>query len=46
MHLETLKKCGHEFATKGIGKNTIRKLKEPLFPKEDFEKMADCSWSQ
>jgi len=43
-YLETVRAAGQEYATGGITENTRRMLEIPLFPKEQFEAMADASW--
>jgi len=43
-YLEHVKKAGREYALGGISEETFRELKQLLYPKEVFERMADASW--
>lgn len=43
-YLEHVRKAGEEYASGGITEATEERLREPLFPREAFEKMADASW--
>ncbi len=43
-YLNLVKKAGIEYANGSISDDTERKLKEPLLPKDIFERTADASW--
>lgn len=43
-YLAVVKRAGAEYASGGIKENTAGELKQLLYPKEVFEKMADASW--
>ncbi len=43
-YLDTVSKAGAEFIHGGISKDTRAELSHLLFPKEQFEAMADASW--
>ena len=43
-YLETVKQAGAEYAAGGIAAETRGALETPLFPREQFEAMADASW--
>ncbi|MBO4319055.1 MAG: flavodoxin family protein [Treponema sp.] len=43
-YLEVVKKAGREFAGGTISSETHAQLEELLYPREQFEKMADASW--
>lgn len=43
-YLSTVKKAGTEYASGGITEETRKTLETPLFPREQFEAMADASW--
>ena len=43
-YLDTVRRAGAEYAGGGISDSTRSELSEPLFPKEQFEAMADASW--
>ena len=43
-YLETVRTAGREYAVGGITASTRVTLETPLFPKEQFEAMADASW--
>ncbi|MHB9295524.1 hypothetical protein PilKf_01270 [Pillotina sp. SPG140] len=44
-YLELVKQAGFEYMRSGIQAETANALREPLFPKETFEEMADASWN-
>jgi multimeric flavodoxin WrbA len=44
-YLEAVKQAGAEYMEGGITAETETALREPLFPKETFEEMADASWN-
>lgn len=43
-YLEHVRNAGREYVQGGISEETVQKLKQLLFPKEVFERMADASW--
>lgn len=43
-YLEVVKKAGGEFAAGSISAQTHAQLEELLYPREQFERMADASW--
>ncbi|MCR5609146.1 MAG: flavodoxin family protein [Lachnospiraceae bacterium] len=43
-YLKNLELAGSEFATCGISDETRAKINEPLFPREQYEAMANGSW--
>ncbi|MGN0550926.1 MAG: NAD(P)H-dependent oxidoreductase [Acutalibacteraceae bacterium] len=43
-YLEIVMQAGEEFANGEISPQTANKLKEPLYPRDVFEQMADASW--
>ncbi len=43
-YLRLVEQAGEEFARDSIGKETLQALAEPLYPREQFEAMADASW--
>ncbi len=43
-YLDAVRHAGEEFARGGIAEATCKRLAEPLFPREQFEAMADASW--
>lgn len=43
-YLDLIKKAGEEYAVGGISHETQEKLNTPLFPKEEYEKMANVNW--
>ncbi len=43
-YLSYVKTAGEEFSSGGISNGTWQKLKEILFPRDVFERMADSSW--
>ena len=43
-YLESVKNAGKEFTSGGISEQTRRELDKLIFPKDEFEKMADASW--
>lgn len=43
-YLESVTAAGSEYASGGISEKTRRALEAPLYPKEQFERMADASW--
>ena len=43
-YLEIVKKAGSEFAAGSISGQTHAQLEELLYPRDQFEKMADASW--
>jgi len=45
-YLEIVRQAGKECISGVISKETSDLLAEPLFPREDFEKMADGSWDE
>jgi hypothetical protein len=44
-YLEIVRRAGGEYARGGIEEVTLTELKEPLYPRKVFEKMADASWA-
>jgi multimeric flavodoxin WrbA len=44
-YLELVRQAGFEYQRGGIQEETAKALAEPLFPKENFEEMADASWN-
>jgi multimeric flavodoxin WrbA len=44
-YLDVVKQAGLEYMRGGIKTETETALREPLFPKETFEEMADASWN-
>ena len=45
-YLEIVRQAGQEFAENGISAEIRDKLKQPLLPREIFEKLADESWKK
>ncbi len=43
-YLEAVKKAGYEYVKEGITEETRKELNTMLYPKEEFERMADASW--
>lgn len=43
-YLELVERAGSEYAAGGIAPGTRAALREPLYPRETFERMADASW--
>lgn len=43
-YLRDVAAAGREYASGGITEKTRRALETPLYPKDQFEKMADASW--
>jgi multimeric flavodoxin WrbA len=44
VYLKTVTAAGSEYVSGGITENTYRALEMPLYPKDQFEAMADASW--
>lgn len=43
-YLRLVSEAGEEFARGGVREDTLRALAEPLYPRAQFEAMADASW--
>lgn len=43
-YLGSVRRAGQEYARGGISAETQARLREPLFPRDVYERMADASW--
>lgn len=43
-YLASVRRAGQEYACGGISAETQARLREPLFPRDVYERMADASW--